>query len=205
MAQAIQAAELRKQFVERETGSKAHAVKCPSIKTLASFGLIILAIFSLCGRINSETSRQITEVLAQNFTGFYAVTMNIYVLACIGLFLSPAGKIRLGANATDRPQFSTMSWLTMLFSGGMGIGLFFYGVAEPLSHHAFTYQGREEAVKSLSLTIMHWGIHPWSCYAMVGLCYAFFAYCKNKPFSIRSCFSCAPERHSILGNFMEAA
>ena len=93
----------------------------------------------------------------------------------------------------------------MLFSGGMGIGLFFYGVAEPLSHHAFTYGGDAAVTKTLSLTIMHWGIHPWSCYAMVGLCFAFFAYCKKLPFSIKSCFPKIAHKESFFSNFLEAA
>ncbi|MFK7824730.1 MAG: BCCT family transporter [Oligoflexales bacterium] len=210
MTQAIQTIELNEQFVERECtldgSEKANkTIKPPSIGLIATTGLLGLAVLSLYAKAFQETSQHITDYISTHFSGFYSLTMNIYILVGILLLVSPVGKIRLSSSQDDRPQFSTLSWLGMLFSGGMGIGLFFYGVAEPLSHHAFTYQGKAEIEKSISLTILHWGVHPWSCYAMVGLCFAFFAYCKNLPFSIKSCFPKSAQKEGVFSNFLEAA
>ena len=210
MTQAIQTVDLNRQFVEREStidcSEKTNKIiKPPSIGVIASAGLFILAVFSLFAQAYQESSQHISDYIAKYFSGFYSVTMNIYILACLVLLVSPAGKIRLSASPDEAPQFSTISWLAMLFSGGMGIGLFFYGVVEPLSHHAFTFKGQAHIGKTLSLTILHWGIHPWSCYAMVGLCFAFFSYCKKLPFSIKSCLPGSYNKEGLVGNIVEAA
>ncbi|NRA46327.1 MAG: BCCT family transporter [Oligoflexales bacterium] len=210
MTQAIQTIELSKQFVEHESpidcSEKANrTINPPSIGLIATLGLISLAVLSLYAKVYQETSQHICDFIAKHFSGFYSATMNVYILVCMLLLVSPLGKVRLSADPNERPQFSTLSWLTMLFSGGMGIGLFFYGVVEPLSHHAYTFKGNAQIEKTLSLTVLHWGVHPWSCYAMVGLCFAFFAYCKKQPFSIRSCLPNMGKKESILGNLIEAA
>src|SRR5690606_25468869 len=98
---------------------------------------------------------------------------------------SPYGRIRLGKD-TDRPVFSTPTWLAMLFSAGMGIGLVFYGAAEPLTHFAINppteEPGTEAALKdSLVSTYLHWGILPWAMYGLTALALAFFQFRKNEP------------------------
>tara|TARA_R110002096_G_scaffold154_14_gene827 strand:- start:5126 stop:6712 length:1587 start_codon:yes stop_codon:yes gene_type:complete len=114
---------------------------------------------------------------------------------CILFAAMPFGRIRIGGpNAA--PEFSTFSWLAMLFSAGVGIGLLFWGAAEPLAY--FTgwsgtplnvVAGTEEARRlAMSATIFHWGLHPWAVYAVMGLALAFFAYNKGLPLTIRSCF-----------------
>ena len=130
-----------------------------------------------------------------NFDGFFLVAGNVFVLFCIGLALSPAGAIRLGG-AGARPEFSLPSWFAMLFAAGMGIGLMFWSVAEPVAYYTDwfgtplnTPPGTPEAASAaLGATLYHWGLHPWAIYAVVGLALAYFAYNHNMPLTIRSAF-----------------
>ena len=125
----------------------------------------------------------------------FSASIGIILLFCILLAALPFGRIRLGGpNAT--PEFTTLSWLTMLFSAGVGIGLMFWGAAEPLAYYtgwAGTPLGVEagspEARKlAMSATIFHWGFHPWAVYALIGLALAFFTFNKGLPLTIRSTF-----------------
>lgn len=130
-----------------------------------------------------------------NFDWLFMVGCNLFVLFCLTLLVLPVGKIRIGG-VDARPEFSTLSWFSMLFAAGMGIGLMFWSVAEPVAYYtdwygtplnapALTEPGRELA---LSATMYHWGLHPWAIYAVVGLALAFFAYNKGLPLTIRSVF-----------------
>lgn len=158
-----------------------------NVFTLATLGIAFLMIFSIFAGNFVESTAEIQATVSQQFSWFYACVMNIHVLVCLGLALSPVGRMRLSSSEADRPRFGTFSWLAMLFSAGMGIGLFFYGVVEPLSHEYFTFSGvGAGSPSSVSLTMFHWGIHPWSCYAIVGLCFAYFSYRKGRSFSILS-------------------
>ncbi len=130
-----------------------------------------------------------------NFDWFFMVGCNLFVAFCLFLLVSPMGKIRLGGvNAT--PEFSTVSWFSMLFAAGMGIGLMFWSVAEPVAYYTDWYgtplnvaANTEEAKQmALSATIYHWGLHPWAIYAVVGLALAFFVHNKGLPLTIRSAF-----------------
>jgi BCCT family betaine/carnitine transporter len=127
--------------------------------------------------------------------GLFMVGGNIFVLFCLSLIFLPLGKIRLGG-IDARPEFSTLSWFSMLFAAGMGIGLMFWSVAEPTAYYtnwygtplnapARTPQGAEAA---MGATMFHWGLHPWAIYAVVGLSLAFFTYNKGLPLTIRSGF-----------------
>ena len=130
-----------------------------------------------------------------NFDWFFVIATNIVLIFCVGVGISPLGRIRLGG-AQARPDFSTVSWLSMLFSAGVGIGLIFYGAAEPMAYYT-NWFGTPLNVESLtpearrlafSATIFHWGLTPWSVYAVVGLALAFFAFNKGLPLTIRSAF-----------------
>jgi len=130
-----------------------------------------------------------------HFDWLFMVGGNIFVLFCLSLIFLPLGKIRLGG-IDARPEFSTLSWFSMLFAAGMGIGLMFWSVAEPTAYYtnwygtplnapARTPQGAEAA---MGATMFHWGLHPWAIYAVVGLSLAFFTYNKGLPLTIRSGF-----------------
>ncbi|MBF4384668.1 BCCT family transporter [Vibrio anguillarum] len=120
---------------------------------------------------------------------------NLFVLFCLGLIVSPFGKIRLGGQEATA-DYSFISWLSMLFAAGMGIGLMFWSVAEPVAYFTGWYEtplgvaaNTPEAAKlALGATMYHWGLHPWAIYGVVALSLAFFTYNKGLPLSIRSIF-----------------
>lgn len=130
-----------------------------------------------------------------NFDWFFVIATNIVIVFCVAVGVSPLGRIRLGG-PDAKPEFSTKSWLSMLFSAGVGIGLLFYGAAEPMAYYTnwfgtpldvepFTPEARRLA---FSATIFHWGLTPWAVYAVVGLALAFFTFNKGLPLTIRSTF-----------------
>lgn len=127
-----------------------------------------------------------------NFTGwFFILVMNLVLVVCIILVFSKYSTMRLGGEDSE-PEFSVLGWFAMLFSAGMGIGLLFYGVAEPMFHYVANPLSEpgtpDSAAKAMQLTFLHWGFHPWAIYALVGLGLAFFGFSKGLPLSIRNIF-----------------
>ncbi|OEY67004.1 BCCT family transporter [Marinobacter sp. X15-166B] len=133
--------------------------------------------------------------IINTFDWFFLLSANVFVLVCLALIFLPIGKIRLGG-MDAKPDFSTVSWFSMLFAAGMGIGLMFWAVAEPVAYYTdwygtpldaepFTARG---AAMAMGGTMYHWGLHPWAVYAIVALSLAFFAYNKGMPLTIRSAF-----------------
>ncbi|MEP4379843.1 MAG: BCCT family transporter [Alphaproteobacteria bacterium] len=130
-----------------------------------------------------------------NFDWLFSVGGNIFVLFCLALIVLPVGKIRIGGDGA-KPDFSLMSWFAMLFAAGMGIGLMFWAVAEPVGYYTDWFgtplnappNTPEGAGAAMGATMFHWGLHPWAIYAVVGLSLAFFAYNKGLPLTIRSAF-----------------
>ncbi|MEX6500660.1 BCCT family transporter [Pseudomonas zhanjiangensis] len=178
---------------------------------------VISALFSvlfvvLTLALQSEVEPLFTAArnwLTSNLAWFFIGAANVFVLLCLGLILSPLGKVRLGGQEAT-PDYSYSGWFAMLFAAGMGIGLMFYGVAEPMSHFGSSMGGTSvgedgirtdwaplgaaagdaKAAASLSMaaTIFHWGLHPWAIYAIVALALALFSFNKGLPLSIRSIF-----------------
>ncbi|MDQ7262058.1 BCCT family transporter [Paracoccus sp. PS-1] len=154
------------------------------------------------------------DMVTGRFDWFFLIAGNVFVLLSLGLILSPLGSVRLGGPEA-RPDFSLTGWFSMLFAAGMGIGLMFYGVSEPLGHFTAALggpvvegglrtdwapldgaAGDELAARRLAMaaTIFHWGLHPWAIYAVVALALALFAYNKGLPLTLRSVF------HPIFGD-----
>ena len=147
--------------------------------------------------------------LTSNLDWFFLLSGNIFVLVCLGIVLSPLGKVRLGGPEAT-PDFGYIGWFSMLFAAGMGIGLMFFGVSEPMSHYSTAFGGIsvgedglrtdwaplggaegdiEEARRlGMAATIFHWGLHPWAIYAIVALALALFSYNKGLPLTLRSAF-----------------
>ncbi|MCU7875521.1 MAG: BCCT family transporter [Candidatus Thiodiazotropha sp. (ex Lucinoma borealis)] len=131
----------------------------------------------------------------ENFDWLFIWGANLFVLFCIALVFLPVGKIRIGGNEAV-PEFSTLSWFAMLFAAGMGIGLMFWSVAEPVAYYTDWYgtplnvapNTPEAARAALGATMFHWGLHPWAIYAVVALSLSFFAYNKGMPLTVRSAF-----------------
>ncbi|GIU17234.1 BCCT family transporter [Shewanella colwelliana] len=130
-----------------------------------------------------------------SFDWLFIWSGNIFVIFCLALILSPFGRIRLGGKEATA-DYSFISWLSMLFAAGMGIGLMFWSVAEPVAYFTGWYEtplgvepNTPEAAKlALGATMFHWGLHPWAIYGVVALSLAFFTYNKGLPLSIRSIF-----------------
>ena len=139
--------------------------------------------------------------ISSMFGWFFILAANVFIMAAVFFAFSRFGHIRIGGNDAQ-PEFSTLAWFAMLLSAGMGIGLMFWSVGEPMYHYAtpspmFTGiegQTPEAAQAAMGVTYFHWGLHPWAIYAIVGLGLAFFAYNRGLPLTIRSIF------HPILGN-----
>jgi BCCT family betaine/carnitine transporter len=146
--------------------------------------------------------------LTANLDWFFISAANVFVLLCLALIVSPLGKVRLGGTEAT-PDFSYAGWFSMLFAAGMGIGLMFYGVSEPLSHFSSAYAGVniEDGVRvdwaplggaagdalaaerlGMAATIYHWALHPWAIYAILALGLALFSFNKGLPLTIRSVF-----------------
>ncbi|RXJ88293.1 glycine/betaine ABC transporter [Arcobacter sp. CECT 8983] len=130
-----------------------------------------------------------------NFDWLFMMGGNIFVLFCVALVFSPFGKIRLGGKDI-KPEYSRLSWFAMLFAAGMGIGLMFWSVAEPVAYYTGWYKtplgveaNTEQAADlAMAATMYHWGVHPWAIYGVVGLALAFFSYNKGLPLTVRSAF-----------------
>ncbi len=151
----------------------------------------------LCGAIGIWGILMPTTMtgIALNITGFALKSLDwFFLLLCTGFLIlsiymafGPYGHIRLGKNE-DRPEFSTASWLAMLFAAGMGAGLVFWGVAEPIFHYVAppTIDGKtaEAARMAMVITNLHWGLHAWSIYAICALVIAYFTFRKKMPFLI---------------------
>ncbi|NWO15105.1 BCCT family transporter [Virgibacillus sp.] len=125
------------------------------------------------------------------FNWFYLLVGSLFVFICVFLIFSKYGNIRLGKD-TDKPDFSTTAWISMLFSAGMGVGLVFWGVAEPVKHYLFPPYGEggtiESANNAMKYTFFHWGLHPWALFGIVALSLAYFHFRKGLPSAISSIF-----------------
>ena len=169
-----------------------------------SAGLIILFLIATLVS-DPESAKSLLDGLKWDiiakFDALFMWSGNIFVVFCLGLAISPWGKIRIGGRDAAA-EHSTLSWLAMLFAAGMGIGLMFWGVAEPVAYFTGWYEtplgveaySPEAASMALGATMYHWGLHPWAIYGVVALSLAFFAYNKGLPLSIRSAF------YPILGD-----
>ncbi|WP_221801915.1 BCCT family transporter [Oceanobacter mangrovi] len=130
-----------------------------------------------------------------NFDWLLMIGGNIFVIFCLALIVLPVGKIRLGGEAA-KSDYSTLSWISMLFAAGMGIGLMFWSVAEPVAYYTDWYgtplnaasKTPEGAAAAMGATMFHWGLHPWAIYGVLGLAMAFFSFNKGLPLTIRSAF-----------------
>ncbi|MBU1384706.1 MAG: BCCT family transporter [Alphaproteobacteria bacterium] len=123
------------------------------------------------------------------FGWFYVAAVAGFLLLVVGLAIAPTGRLKLGPDDCE-PDFPYVSWLAMLFAAGMGIGLMYFAVAEPVQHYAAppesapgTFAAAREA---MVITFTHWGVHAWAIYALVGLSLAYFAHRKGRPLTLRS-------------------
>ncbi|MFG6177792.1 BCCT family transporter [Halomonas sp. THAF12] len=172
--------------------------------TLTSAGLVLaFVLFTGLGPgLAGELFGAVRAWIESTFSGYYLVTVMLLIAVCAFIVVSRHGSIRLGDD-DSRPEFSNFAWFSMLFSAGIGIGILFFGVAEPVFYldnsGAFGYPnnphadmagatalGHERAIDALRVSVFHWGLHGWAIYVIVGMSLAYFAYRKGLPLALRS-------------------
>ena len=156
--------------------------------------IIITAAIVIWGIFGGESFEAVSSnamgALTSNFDWIYIFGMTFFVLFALVIAISPLGKTRLGKD-DERPKQSRFGWFAMLFAAGMGIGMVFWGISEPLSHYVAPMAGIDPMTDaaarfSMRSCIMHWGIHPWGCYAIVGMCLGYFVF-RRGHHSLVSC------------------
>ena len=154
--------------------------------------ILFVSITLIVGEPVENLFASLQTELYDNVGWFFIFTMNALLVTAIIITFSPLGKIRLGGEKAT-PEFSDFSWYSMLFSAGMGIGLVYFGVAEPVQHimepPAPVDSKVEAAEQAFQFTFLHYGMHPWAVYGMVALALAFFTFNKKLPLAVRSLFS----------------
>ena len=154
---------------------------------------LLIVGFIIFGVLFTETAGALFSFLQKfitdKFGWMFIILMNVALVFCIYLAASRYGDIRLG-NQTEEPQYSLFSWIGMLFSAGIGIGLVYWGTAEPLYHFMAPPLGEAETVEAakqaMSISFLHWGLHAWAIYTIVALSLAYFHFRRGLPLSIRS-------------------
>lgn len=160
--------------------------------TLPSLVFIISVCFisALFPQFAAKLLNSIQTFIFVNLNWVYVWTVTIFVIFLLYLMFSKYGNIRLGKN-DSKPEYSFFSWISMLFAAGMGIGLMYFSVAEPMQHYSneiFANNSYINRAKNAQLyTFFHWGIHAWAIYGIVGLSLAYFTYRYKLPLSLRSC------------------
>lgn len=152
---------------------------------------VLIAGTLIAGDAAEEVFNAVRVAITDWASWLFVAAVNIFIGFALYFAFSKYGSIRLGGEDAE-PDFSTMAWFAMLFSAGMGIGLMFFSVAEPMWHYLYpphAEAGSIEAVRdAMGVTFLHWGLHAWAIYAIVALALAFFAFNRNLPLSFRSVF-----------------
>ena len=182
-------------------------------KRVAAVSCAVLSLLILFVLINPENAtsavKHAQHLIAVKFGWFYMLSVAAFMLVLAYCGLSKVGNLRLGQDH-ERPEFSTFAWGAMLFSTGMGIGLVFFGVAEPVMHYlsppvveAKTAQAMEQA---MTITFFHWGFNAWAIYAIVALVISYAAYRKNLPIEMRSALYplIGKKIYGPIGDFVDA-
>lgn len=161
----------------------------PVFITSAAF-ILLMVIFTVFVPNTAESVFNTVQAwIIENVSWFYILTVAIILLSVVYLAVGRYGDIKLGPDHSQ-PDYRNVTWFAMLFSAGMGIGLMFFGVAEPVMHYLSPPIGVgnnvDAAREAMRITFFHWGLHAWSIYAIVGLILAFFSYRHGLPLTLRS-------------------
>lgn len=153
--------------------------------------IFFIALTLIVGEPMDKVFTTVQDSISDNGGWFFILSVNFFLIMMIYIAFSKFGKIRLGGNQA-KPEFTKGAWFSMLFSAGMGIGILFWSVGEPLFHFMSPPQGEGQTVNaarlSMETTFLHWGLHAWGIYALVGLALAFFTFNKKLPLTISSVF-----------------
>ncbi len=163
-----------------------------SVAAAAVLAIVVWGGLVAPDNLNSVTG-SVLGWLVTNIGWLFVLAASAFVLFSIYLAVSRFGDIPLGKDG-EKPEFRTVSWIAMMFSAGMGIGLMFFGVAEPLAHYVTPPPGTDGGVgTAMATTMFHWGLHPWAMYAVVGLAIAYGSYRRGR----KQLFSSASSRCSV--------
>lgn len=173
-----------------ETPSKRSQTISPPVFYTSAILIALLVIFvSIFPDSSQDFFGEVQGWIVENVSWFYILTLALILLATVFMAVSRYGDIKLGPDHSE-PDYKNASWFAMLFSAGMGIGLMFFGVAEPVMHFVAPPVGEpntvEAAREAMKLTFFHWGLHAWAVYAVVALILAFFSYRHGLPLTLRS-------------------
>ncbi|MFD2638089.1 BCCT family transporter [Piscibacillus salipiscarius] len=173
----------------------------PVFKIAAGIMLILVIVGMVWPDWLEQVTTDVQGVIANAFGWYYLIVVTFFVLVCLVFLFTPLGKIRLGKPG-EKPEFSRPTWIAMLFSAGMGIGLVFWGAAEPISHYAVSSPtletGTDQAIKdAMRFTFFHWGVHAWAIYGIVALVLAYFNFRHDKMGLISATL------HPLFGKSME--
>ena len=164
-------------------------------ETVFLFSLAIILFFIVSGILRADlleaASNAIYSAILDHFSWLYLISASFFLIFVLYLAVSKYGRIRLGHD-NERPQYSFFGWVAMLFAAGMGIGLLFWGVSEPLVHFLqpppfLSAASPDAAAFGMRYSFFHWGIHPWAIYAIVSLSIAYFSFRRGMPALISSC------------------
>lgn len=176
----------------------------PSVILIFSFIILTISF-----RENAEEIFDSLKEVITTYTGwFFVLAVNTYLIFCLFIAFSAYGNLRIGG-LKAKPEFSTSSWFAMLFSAGMGIGILFYSVYEPIQHFADSPLQPDKTIvaakASMGLAFLHYGLHAWAIYAVVGLSLSYFAFSLKLPLSIRSVFYpiFGDAIHGTIGNIID--
>jgi len=166
-----------------------------SISTIALIALLsIYVVISQQGWFGLnpaiDTFNKMTNAIISGADWVFIFASNFFIVLALYLAFSKLGRIRIGG-LTAKPEFTNFAWYSMLISAGMGIGLMFWAVGEPLTHMNVAppiYESGDGAFRAMASTFLHWGLHPWAIYAVLALALSYFAYNKKLPLSLRSIF-----------------
>lgn len=180
-------------------GLRVHRTVFPSAVAV----IILISIAALVDptAFNAEIER-IRGGILHYFDAFIMIMGNLFVLLCVGLALSPFGGVRLGGPQA-RPDYGFISWFSMLFAAGMGVGLLYWGVAEPVAAYTgwpdtpLNVAPRTPAAEQAAMgsALFHWGLHPWAVYLVTALAVGYFAYNRGLPFTMSSALAPLLGRH----------
>lgn len=176
--------------VKEGISSKSRGIAAPRVFWPAAVIIVgIVAAAILQPEAVGEALAAANKSVVNNVGWYYVLVVCAFILFSIWIAVSDSGKIVLGKD-DDEPEFSLVSWFTMLFSAGMGIGLVFWGVAEPLNHFNSPPPGTPDntaaiAREAFDTTFLHWGLHAWAIYVVIGLAVAYVVHRRGFPVSIR--------------------
>lgn len=175
---------------EPPSGGSRLEITAPRVFWPAAGLILAVAVLAIAfPTATGETLQTLNDAVIKDLGWYYILLVSGFVLVSLAIALSPLGRIVLGKDDED-PDFGILAWFAMLFAAGMGIGLVFWGVAEPLSHFAAPPPGTGESMAAKAraatdVTYLHWGLHAWAIYVVVGLAVAWAVHRKGHPVSIR--------------------